>query len=978
LGATEVALQMPEDSVLEFTLGQAGDAISVAPPAWGSMVRVGDRRYAYTPSADGNGTLASSYQRCNGGQCASAPLTITVLPVNDSPTASDTRASTREDTPVTVNVLARAGDVDGDSLAVSGVVALGGGTATVTSGQRVRHTPAPDASGPEVVRYMVVDGKGGGATAFLTTTVTPVNDPPSFSAGADELVPEDAGPQSVPGWATGISAGPADESGQTVTFSVGTDDPSLFSTQPAVSPAGTLTYTPAPDANGIATVTVTATDDGGTANGGDDTSPGQIADITIAAVNDDPVASDDAYSTDEGVALAQGAVGGLLDDDDDPDGDPLVVDTSPVTPPADGVLTLFADGSFDYVPDPDFAGVDSFAYRIDDGAGGTDTATVTITVDPVNDPPSFTIGADELVPEDAGPQSVPVWVTGISAGPADESGQTVTFSVEADDPSLFSTQPAVSPAGTLTYTPAPDANGTATVTVTATDDGGTANGGNDTSPGQIADITVSPVPDPPVLEPIGDRSGAVSRPLLFTAQATDPDGDGLVFTLEDGPGALPAGAAIDPVTGVFTWTPAAGQDGTWVFDVVVTDDSPAALEDRETITVTVTPSIPLEVATGEDHTCHTVSDRTLRCTGSNVRGQLGTGDFTSTTNTVPVLGPAGPGLLSGVTDVAAGSRHTCAVLTAGTAWCWGHNDDGELGNGTLATATRPQRVRGVGGFGFLRDVARIDAGEDHTCALTTNGSVFCWGWNSQGQLGDGTYSASITPVQVVGPGGLGVLTGVTDLSVGNRHTCAVLTDTSVRCWGGNLSATLGIGFPGGSSSVPLQVLRPGGFGFLAGAAEVHAGARHTCARLADGRAVCWGADSSGQIGDLVGGGFRSTPVFVVGPGGVGQLGGVTGLATGRAHSCATRSGDMLCWGADDDGEAGNGPPLAGSQWPVPVSGPGGVGTLNGVVTVFEGSGDARHSCAVRDDDSIWCWGSNGDGQLGDGTTTLRTFPVPLS
>jgi hypothetical protein len=201
---------------------------------------------------------------------------------------------------------------------------------------------------------------------------------------------EDSGAFSA-AWATAISPGPPADAGQNVAFSVVNDNAALFAVAPDVAPDGTLTFTPADNANGAATVTVTAHDDGGTANGGSDTS----------------------------------------------------------------------------VPH-----------------------SFTLTIDPVNDPPSFTKGANQSVLGLLGAQTVPNWATAISAGPANESSQTVTFTVTNDSNGLFSVQPAIAPDGTLTYTPALLALGSATVTVRAVDDGGSSQGGNDTSPPQTFTITI--------------------------------------------------------------------------------------------------------------------------------------------------------------------------------------------------------------------------------------------------------------------------------------------------------------------------------------------------------------------------------------------------------------------------------------------------------------------------------------------------------
>ena len=168
-----------------------------------------------------------------------------------------------------------------------------------------------------------------------------------------------------------------------------------------------------------------------------------------------------------------------------------------VTPPTIGTATPLGDGTIDYTPTPDADGTDTLTYRVCDTGTLCANTTVTITIDPVNDAPTFATGPAQTTLEDAGPQSVPVWASAMSPGPANESGQSVSFSVTSDNPSLFTATPAIAPDGTLTYTPAADEFGTATVTVRIVDDGGTANGGTDTSPPQTFTITVTGVNDAP-------------------------------------------------------------------------------------------------------------------------------------------------------------------------------------------------------------------------------------------------------------------------------------------------------------------------------------------------------------------------------------------------------------------------------------------------------------------------------------------------
>ena len=250
---------------------------------------------------------------------------------------------------------------------------------------------------------------GGGNNASLAQTfqitLSPINDAPSFTAGASLTVNEDAPSQTV-AWATNISPGPVSESGQTLAFTVTNNNSALFLTQPSISPTGALTYRPAANASGVATVSVTLKDNGGTANGGADTSA---------------------------------------------------------------------------------------------------TQNFTITVVQINEAPSFTKGGTQTVVEDSGVRTAVGWASNISAGPL-ESSQLLTFTVTNNNNALFAVQPAIAPNGTLTFTPALNVSGTAKATVVLMDDGGTANGGKNTSAVQTFTINVSSANDAPVFTKGADQT----------------------------------------------------------------------------------------------------------------------------------------------------------------------------------------------------------------------------------------------------------------------------------------------------------------------------------------------------------------------------------------------------------------------------------------------------------------------------------------
>ena len=372
--------------------------------------------------------------------------------------------------------------------------------------------------------------------------VMTVNEPPSFTAGADQTVFEDAGPRTVAGWATGISPGPPSQSGQSVTFSASNDAAALFAAQPEVQPNGTLRFTPAADASGSATVTVRAVDDGGTANGGNDTSAPQTFAIAVTALNDAPEFTPGASQSvpeDAGAQTVPGWATGIATGPSDESGQSVVFVVGNDSPGLFAVQPQVApDGTLTYTPAADASGTATVTVEaVDDGGdadGGSDTSaaqTFTIAVSEVNEAPSFTAGPNQLVLVDSGPQTVPAWATGDLAGVGSESGQGITFSVSSDNPGLFGAGPQVAPDGTLTYTPAPGASGVATVTVQAVDDGGTANGGSDTSAAQtftieVATVNGAPVftsgPDQTVPRTPAHRSSRAGRPASRPGRPATP------------------------------------------------------------------------------------------------------------------------------------------------------------------------------------------------------------------------------------------------------------------------------------------------------------------------------------------------------------------------------------------------------------------------------------------------------------------------
>jgi hypothetical protein len=366
-------------------------------------------------------------------------------------------------------------------------------------------------------------------TATVTVNVNPVNDAPSFAKGANQTVQEDCGAQTVAGWATSISAGPVNESSQSLSFLVTNGYSALFSVQPAVNPStGSLAYTPAPNQYGSVVVTVCLQDSGGTENGGVDTSAAQTFTVTVTPVNDAPsfligpnvsVSEDVAYGM---MGWATSITAGTGDPYSQTLSFQVIGNSNPSLFAVGPVIQ--ASGRLSFTTAANKNGTATITLVLHDNGGtangGVDASApqnFTITVTPVNDVPSFTKGTDQTALENCGPQTVAGWATSISAGPADEAGQALDFIVTNDNTTLFSTQPALAANGTLTYTSALNRNGTATVTIRIHDNGGTASGGVDTSAPKMFTIAVTAVNDPPVNTALPSIVGTTNVGDMLTA-----------------------------------------------------------------------------------------------------------------------------------------------------------------------------------------------------------------------------------------------------------------------------------------------------------------------------------------------------------------------------------------------------------------------------------------------------------------------------
>ena len=378
------------------------------------------------------------------------------------------------------------------------------------------------------------------------------------------------------------------------------------------------------------------------------------------------------------------------------------------------------------------------------------------------------------------------------------------------------------------------------------------------------------------------------------------------------------------------------------------------------------------LSVGLSRTCVVVTGGEVRCWGSNLHGGLGDGTTTDRTRPVAVSDVEGTGPLIGATQVTAGSSHACALLESGEGRCWGSNQNGQLGDGTTTDSSRPVVISNPDGTGPLTGIVELSVLDYQSCALVESGSVYCWGSNITGALGDGTTTDHIRPTPVQNVEGTGSLTDVAQISAGLGHTCATLTNSEARCWGSAGNGGLGDGTTGVRRLRPVPVVDPAAALVpISAVAETGAGAAHTCARSDGGGVACWGSNGWGQLGtaDV---NSSSVPVTVSNRAGDGPLADVTDLAVGRVHNCVALSGGTAaCWGNNGDHRLGDGT-TTNRLRPVTVSNPEGTGPLTDVAQVSAGF---SHSCAVLADTTARCWGTNSRGALGDGTTTNRTLPV---
>ena len=384
----------------------------------------------------------------------------------------------------------------------------------------------------------------------------------------------------------------------------------------------------------------------------------------------------------------------------------------------------------------------------------------------------------------------------------------------------------------------------------------------------------------------------------------------------------------------------------------------------------------VQVSGGNTHTLALKSDGTVWAWGSNYTGKLGD-NTTVNWRSYPslVVSPIGDGYLNDVIEVSASTHHSLALKSDGTVYAWGYNRKRMLGDGTDVYSRHiPVQVVGFEGSGYLTNITSIAAGHEFSVALKSDGTVWAWGWNFDSALGSTlsvselVYRGTPGPVKISDEENL---TDITSISVGHLHSLALKSDGTVWAWGSNLYGERGNGTQG-APSVANQVQGPGGVGYLTGIINISAGSYYSLALKSDGTVWAWGWAENGQIGDGVRG-YRYTPVQVKGLNGSGYLTNIVDISAAD-HSLALKNdGTLFAWGNNKYGQLGDGTKID-RFFPVQVKGDYGLGYFNNVGTIIA-KNSSSNSFVIKNDGSIWGWGWNGAYSLGDGTNEERVVPI---
>ncbi len=390
------------------------------------------------------------------------------------------------------------------------------------------------------------------------------------------------------------------------------------------------------------------------------------------------------------------------------------------------------------------------------------------------------------------------------------------------------------------------------------------------------------------------------------------------------------------------------------------DNTGLAIVDTTPIKTAPLATAQHRIAGGVNSRCAIKTDGILYCWGSDLEGQLGNGSGITADQEAPYpitnsTGAQSWVMVSGGRLISGGRGHYCGIKTDGTAWCWGFGTSGQLGAGNNSSSTVPVQVTSI--MPSTTPWSTIDAAASHSCGIKADGTLWCWGKGSEGQLGNNGTGNSNTPVQIAST------IGWKSISLGSDDTCGIKVDGTLWCWGLYLNGRLGLG-----SSIAANQTTPQQVGTSTDWTSVSAGANHTCAIKTDGSAWCWGLRNNGRLGIGSITGTSYTPEMVRDPG----PWAVISASYNASSTCGIKmDGSAWCWGMDSNGQLGNGSTITADQWiPYPVSGGGTWKAIN--------AGNA--ACGIKADDSMWCWGDDTNGKLGNGSTitAAQHAPYPVS